>query len=648
MARSESGAESGSGAEKALALAATLRELGWLAKAEETCRAALRDHPDHAELLHTLGVIRVQQDDRNEAKALFAAAVGRDPTKARHHISLGLLLTLTGDVTWAKACFRHALALEPANRQALIRMGALAKWERRLADALVILLRAVAIDPADPTALGHAANLHLALGDPQAAERFLRAALVRDDAAPSLYAKLGEALRRQEGRHREAADACRRALVLHPGSLDALLGLALALESLGQGEEAARDLRAAAAQFASPDALLRIGGHLFERAHEEAAAEVYSRFAALTPERARYPGNPPRCVKVRPAAEACRAQEWPYRSAAPAFRAQVTGDEGIPYVYDVPEAFLAYAEDAEVLPRVHFPLVGGDTLLVDGFNASSRASLTMVPHIVWHSADERMLLDLPEPAHMVEEDAILLGGGPNWSHGVLDWSSKLAVLERFPDLERLPVLVSADTPRSIRALYELLGLAPDRMRFLPPGEVVRARRLWLPSLAHRYQHAAPMHVEFLRRRLAGPIGEGRARPRRRIFLSRRQAGYRALTNEAEVLASLAPLGVEPVVPEDLSMAEQIVLFASAELIVGPIGGASAAVVFAPPGAGYVELAHSRIALPQYRLLTALAGQRYRQIVGVVRGNRGPLDFDFDFAVSPEAVVAAARELLRGA
>ncbi|WP_448189156.1 glycosyltransferase 61 family protein [Azospirillum sp. sgz301742] len=496
--------------------------------------------------------------------------------------------------------------------------------------------------------LRQVSGLYLTIGNTQAAEWCARRALAADASVAEIHLALGDALEAQ-GRHSEAVEAYERAIALHPLGLNAQLKLASALKALGRDDEAARQLDAAAANRAQDaDALHRIGALLFDLGHEVAAAEIYRRFAAITGERTRFPGNPPRRVRVRPAAEACRAHGWPYHTVASPTPVHLTDATGASCTYETPEAFLAFAENAVIVPRVHAPLVGGDTLLIDGFSTSSRGSLTLVPHVVWHSPDERMLLDLPEPARTIEEEAILLGGGPNWSHGVLDWSSKLAVLERFPELRRLPVLVSADTIRPVRDLLELQGLEPDRIMPLTPGEVVCARRLWLPSLTHRYQYTAPMHVEFLRRHLAGPIGEGMGRPRRRIFLSRRQAGYRALLNEAEVLAALAPLGVEPVVAEDFPMAEQIALFASAELIVGPIGGGSAAIVFAPHDAAYVELVHSRITLPQYGLLTALLGQRYRQIVGEAAGNRSRYAFDHDFTVPAGEVATAVRELVGGA
>lgn len=631
-------------AAKALTLAQALQEMGWTAKAEEAYQGVLRDHPEHPEALYRLAQMLDGRGERAEAAALFRRAIAADPEAARAHLALARLLVLRMEVGEAAACYRRALALEPGDVDALVRYGSLREWEERLADAAALYGRAQVLAPAEPTVLRHVAAVYRAVGNPHAAEACLRTALAADPQRAESHAALGDALSAQD-RAAEAAEAYGQAVALNPRLLAAQLGLGATLHALGRRDEAVERLCSAAVALSDDaSAQMRIAGLLFDQGHEEAAITLYRGYADLFNDRRRYPGHAPRRVTVRPAAEVCRERGWPYRVVAPAAPVGVTGGDGKRFGYDLGEVFLAYAEDALLVPRLFAPLVG-DALLVDGFNTNSRVSLTLIPHLVWHSPDERMLIDLTEPTVTVEEEAVLLGGGPNWSHGVLDWASKLAVLERFPELERLPVLVSGDIPRSILDLMEMLGLERGRLVTLPPDAVVAARRLWLPSLTHAYQKTAPMHVEFLRRRLAGAMAEGPARPRRRIFLSRRQAGYRMLLNEAEVLAALAPLGVEPVVPDGLSMAEQVALFASAELIVGPIGGGSAAIAFAPPGAAYVELVHDRIALAQYNVLTGLLGQRYRQIVGETAGNRSAYVFDHDFTVPPGAVVAAVRDVL---
>ncbi|PWC53926.1 glycosyltransferase family 61 protein [Azospirillum sp. TSO22-1] len=632
---------------KTFTLALALHEAGWLDKAAESYAAVLREDPCHADALYLLGLLRYEQGRPADATQHLRVALAVVPTEARVHMAAANAASAQFDVAAAAAHFRNALALEPADAETLRQFARLMRWDGKLIEAAALFHRALAARPGDPGLMHQLSGALMENGEADAAERWLRASLAADGGTPATLAALG-AMMTTRGRPAEALPAYEAALRSGGDALDLdlHLGLAAALEALGRKDEAAARLAVAAAEGAwPPEDLLRLVRRLFDLGDADAAEAVYRRFAALTDDRRRFPNATLRRLTVRPAGEVCREHGWTYHQVEAPRLCYATLADG-ERSFAVPEVFLARIDGAEVVPS-SCAVVAGEALLFDGLNTNSRVSATLLPHFVAHAADERVLLDLPEATETVEEEAILLGGGPNWSHGVLDWSSKLAVLERFPELAALPVLVAPNLPGSIRDLFELLGVPRARMRPLPAGQPVRARRLWVPSLTHSYQFTSPTHTDFLRRRLAPLIAEGMARPRRRIFLSRRQAGYRTLVNEAEVLAALAPLGVEPVVPDDFPMAEQIALFASAELIVGPIGGGSAAVAFAPPGAAYVELAHRRIALRQYGLLTALLGQRYRQIIGPMRGNRGPSEFDYDFAVDPTEVAAAAHDLLGG-
>lgn len=627
---------------KTFTLALALHQAGWLDKAAESYAAVLGTQPCHVDALYLLGLVRYEQGRPADAATHLMAALAADATQARIHVAAANAASARFDVVGAEALFRNALALEPGDAETLRQYAGLLRWDRRLGEAAVQYRRALALRPGEAGLMLQLSGALMENGDADA-EHWLRASLAVDGASVPALVAFGT-LMTARGRPDEALPAFEAALEVGGDTLDLHLGLAAALEASGRrGEAVVRLAAAASGSERRADDLLRLVQRLFDLGDADAAEVAYRRFAGLTDDRRRFPNAELRRVTVRPAAAVCAGQGGNYHQVEAPHHCQVTtaaGDRS----FAVPEVFLACIDGAEVVPS-NYTVIAGDSLVLDGLSTNSRVSVTLLPHFVAHATDERMLLDLPPAADAGIAEAILLGGGPNWSHGVLDWASKLAVLDGFPELGHLPVLVAPNLPGSIRDLFGLLGLAPGRMRPLPAGVPVRVPRLWVPSLTHSYQFTSPTHTAFLRRRLAPLIAEGMARPRRRLFLSRRQAGYRALVNEAEVLAALAPLGVEAVIPEDYTMAEQIILFASAEVVVGPIGGGSAAIAFAPPGAAYVELVHRRIALPQYGLLTALLGQRYRQIVGPMRGNRGPSEFDYDFAVDPAGVVAAVRAVL---
>jgi capsular polysaccharide biosynthesis protein len=110
-------------------------------------------------------------------------------------------------------------------------------------------------------------------------------------------------------------------------------------------------------------------------------------------------------------------------------------------------------------------------------------------------------------------------------------------------------------------------------------------------------------------------GVTNAKRRKRIFISRRSAGWRHVVNEAEVEAWLASLGFESYDLQDLTFNQQVHLFSEADIVVGTHGAAHTNMLFAPPGATLVEIfAPSYLAAFYWTLSDALAC-RYWYMVG---------------------------------
>jgi len=135
----------------------------------------------------------------------------------------------------------------------------------------------------------------------------------------------------------------------------------------------------------------------------------------------------------------------------------------------------------------------------------------------------------------------------------------------------------------------------------------------------------------------------------RIFVSRSRAKRRHLLNEAEVVDRLAAaFGFECVNAETLTFADQVRLFANAEIIVGTHGAGLANAVFAPPGAIVVELRERTLRPEGVSAFAALAGlfdQPYGLVLGPAAGEWREDHRARDFTVSADAVVRMIEVLL---
>jgi len=184
-------------------------------------------------------------------------------------------------------------------------------------------------------------------------------------------------------------------------------------------------------------------------------------------------------------------------------------------------------------------------------------------------------------------------------HWVLEYLPRLRMLERYEsETGRRPTLLIRPDPKPwIRETLRLCGWGPeDCAEWVWPEAQIE--RLVVPM--HRNQFVAPhdshFHDDFnpapedarwVAQRLQSNVtsldpGDGKLDADEfspRVYVTRQDTRTRQIANERAVLDALEPLGFESYALSELSIPDQIRLFASAEAVVGP------------HGAGLVNLIH---------------------------------------------------------
>jgi tetratricopeptide (TPR) repeat protein len=242
---------------------------GRLERALDLLRRALELAPSDLELIVATGYLILKLERWVEAAAVFDTATRLDLRSVPAWFGRATALLRAGDVDGAAEDFAYVLRLAPAHADAL---GALARLSAQRAEreqARILAERALALDPAQPSAAMALVSLAFFEGDPEGAERRLRALLAegRLDPADRALARLslGDALDRQ-GRHQEAFGAW--------SSGKSEIGRHYAERFAGAGEEApvavARRLAAAVEALPSapppvstPAARDQAAGHVF-------------------------------------------------------------------------------------------------------------------------------------------------------------------------------------------------------------------------------------------------------------------------------------------------------------------------------------------------------------------------------------------------
>jgi tetratricopeptide (TPR) repeat protein len=149
----------------------------------------------------------------------------------------------------------HGSLAPQAGLDALVRRALTAHQQGRIAEAEADYRAILAAHPGHPVATHYLGLATWQKGDPEGAERLMRAALEADASIADFHNNLGLLLR-DTGRAEEAVACFRRALEVDPGYAGARSNLGLALESAGRVAEAVEAWRAALASHPA-DATMR-------------------------------------------------------------------------------------------------------------------------------------------------------------------------------------------------------------------------------------------------------------------------------------------------------------------------------------------------------------------------------------------------------
>jgi Glycosyltransferase 61 len=198
-------------------------------------------------------------------------------------------------------------------------------------------------------------------------------------------------------------------------------------------------------------------------------------------------------------------------------------------------------------------------------------------------------------------------------HWLIDVAPRTAmVLDRIPRDELHHVLVPPRLERFHLDLLDVLEVDPERR--VEASEVAyRCERVICITEANAGGFVRGSAAHALRHAFGlADAGAGRAR----LYIGRDDASGRRVVNEGEVVATLERYGFEATTMANRSMREQAALFASAEVIVAPHGGALANLVFAPERSALIELIPANYVSAYYFLLAASRGIAYDAVMGI--------------------------------
>lgn len=222
----------------------------------------------------------------------------------------------------------------------------------------------------------------------------------------------------------------------------------------------------------------------------------------------------------------------------------------------------------------------------------------------------------------------------NYGHWIIEGLPKVAILAEHFDIKSLKFIVTRHGPTRqsapMRKIYinSLAAFGIGRDQILPMArEAVEVERLLypLPLTVHPWVKA-PRIIQILEG-LRDRIAIGRRGPRR-IYVSRAYAPKRHLLNEAEILPALKDFDVSVVHPQRHSFADQVRLFANAELVIGDYGANLANAVFSPRGVNIFAIASETMSDDFFWDLANLKSGKYFSLHGKAVGSDPNMNSDF--------------------
>jgi len=217
--------------------------------------------------------------------------------------------------------------------------------------------------------------------------------------------------------------------------------------------------------------------------------------------------------------------------------------------------------------------------------------------------------------------ALAFCGGYNYFHWMYDVIARWGMLIES-GVSSDHVILNANPYRPfVEQTLAMLGVPEEMVIRTHPGIYLEAEHLIVPSVIMASHY--PKWATSMLRKLFLPHQNQTHPECERIYICRKRASVRRVVNEPQITGILSGLGFHSLMLEDLTVAEQIGLFASARVIVAPHGAGLSNLAFCESGTKVIEIFHPGHIMPTYWMISnhneldyyLMYGQR-RQVHGI--------------------------------
>jgi capsular polysaccharide biosynthesis protein len=215
------------------------------------------------------------------------------------------------------------------------------------------------------------------------------------------------------------------------------------------------------------------------------------------------------------------------------------------------------------------------------------------------------------------------------------------------------ILLLPPLPASYENALSLAGIRlPEIVRVDPNRGVAAEELVYSSLLSHHYAPSRLARGVFARMAQSVRAMQGPNTPllHERIYVSRADSAARPMTNEPQLSARLAELGIKSIVPGAMTIEEQVRQFDAARLVVGPHGAGLGNIVFCQPKSLMYELMPEHwpgsFVGPSINLFAQTAGMHYCVETHTVHGTWAEYRHNVPWTVDIETTLNRLSELIR--
>lgn len=228
-------------------------------------------------------------------------------------------------------------------------------------------------------------------------------------------------------------------------------------------------------------------------------------------------------------------------------------------------------------------------------------------------------LETIPPLEKIAGKVVILSGlaGHVYYHWMIDILPRLEILRRSGiELEEIDWFVVNNIDRNFqKETLKFLGIPTNKIKISDDHSHIEAEELIVPSFPGHLDWVPKATITFLRKTFLSAIDNKSSKYPQRIYVSRAQARGRVVINEDQVIDLLSELGFQTVFLEELSVLEQVALFANTKVIVSPHGSSLTNIVFCRPGTTVVELFSPNYLRTDYWMLSQQLKLQHYYTVG---------------------------------